>query len=82
MANLISLSLIQIYMAIVFGSMGVIAKRSHAGHLAKTKSGKVFLLHSSMGRNSTKKNKKISRDYDEKNLTGDNFEKVKIGMIL
>ena len=80
MANLIFFSLVLTYM--VFGSMGVIAKRSQVGHLAKTKSGKVFLLHSSMGGNSTKKNKKISRDYGEKNFTGDNFEKVNIGMIL
>ena len=80
MANLIFFSLVQIYM--VFGSMGVIEKRSQVGYLAKTKSGKVFLLNSSMGRNSTKKNKKISRDYGEKKLTDDDIEKVKIGMTL
>ena len=80
MANLIIVSLVQIYM--VFGSMRVIENRSQVGYLAKTKSGKVFLQHSSMGGNSTKKNKTISRDYGEKKLTDDDIEKVRIGMTL
>ena len=77
MANLIFFSLVQIYM--VFGSMRVIENRSQVGYLAKTKSGKVFLQHSSMGKNSTKT---ISRDYGEKKFTDDEIKKVKIGMTL
>ena len=63
-------------MAFEFVSMRVIEKRSQAGYLAKTKTGKVFLLQSSRGGNSTKKNKNISRDDGEQEVTGNNFKKV------
>ena len=70
---------IQIFMANDFNS--VCGRKSSVGHLIKTKSGKMFLQHSSKGENSTKRKIK-QNDYDnyqEPNLNNDQaYYEVKI----